>query len=149
MKNFPILSALLLAATLAAAGCGGTKDTYANPLATAEGDTLRIADPFVYKHEGVYYLTGTTGNDGFDYYTSPDLVTWRFGGTLYRRPADHFGTDCFWAPEVKYYRGRFYRARHSAHVPRGERHPRRAVPRPAYAVVRARIFGHRLPYLRR
>ena len=59
MKNFPILSALLLAAILAAAGCGGTNDTYANPLATAEGDTLRIADPFVYKHEGVYYLTGT------------------------------------------------------------------------------------------
>ena len=46
MKNFPILSALLLAAILAAAGCGGTNDTYANPLATAEGDTLRIADPF-------------------------------------------------------------------------------------------------------
>ena len=119
MKNFPILSALLLAAILAAAGCGGTNDTYANPLATAEGDTLRIADPFVYKHEGVYYLTGTTGNDGFDYYTSPDLVTWRFGGTLYRRPADHFGTDCFWAPEVKYYRGRFYMTYSCADPARG------------------------------
>lgn len=114
MKKLPFISALLLAAVLAATGCGGTKDTkdargtYVNPLKTAEGDTLRIADPFVYKHEGMYYLTGTTGGDGFDYYTSPDLVTWSGGGTLYKRPADHFGTDCFWAPEVKYYRGRFY-----------------------------------------
>lgn len=46
-------------------------------------------------------------------------MTWRFGGTLYRRPADHFGTDCFWAPEVKYYRGRFYMTYSCADPARG------------------------------
>ncbi|MDD3107960.1 MAG: glycoside hydrolase family 43 protein, partial [Alistipes sp.] len=70
-----------------------------------------IADPFVYQHQGVYYMTGTTASaedQGFDYYTSTDLVTWKFCGALFRKGADHFGTGAFWAPEVKYYRGRFY-----------------------------------------
>lgn len=93
--------------------------TYTNPLKTTDGDTLHIADPFVYRHEGTYFLTGTTGNDSFDYYTSPDMVTWKFGGTLYKRPEEHFGTDCFWAPEVKYYNGQFYMTYSCADPERG------------------------------
>lgn len=114
MKNsFAHIALACLAACLLVA-CGGRAEgerTYANPLRTVAGDTLRIADPFVYRHGDTYYLTGTTGNTGvpgFDFYTSDDMVTWTPRGELYRRPADHFGTDCFWAPEVKYYKGRFY-----------------------------------------
>ena len=82
--------------------------TYTNPLKTVEGDTLRFGDPFMYKYGDTYYLTGTTAENGFDYYTSKDMVTWKYGGPLYRKSENHFGAGAFWAPEVEYYKGRFY-----------------------------------------
>lgn len=100
---------LLLAAML----LGGCKQPvpYTNPLTTADGNALRIADPFIYHHEGVYYLTGTTKNgelNSFEYYTSPDMVTWSHGGILFKPAEGHIGVAAFWAPEVKYYKGKFY-----------------------------------------
>lgn len=89
--------------------------TYVNPLRAEDGKILRVADPFVYKHDGMYYLTGTTGTNGsadgdagFEYYTSYDLVTWKFGGELFHRTPDFPGKSHFWAPEVREYKGRFY-----------------------------------------
>lgn len=50
---------------------------------------VRVADPFVYRHGGVYYLIGTTRqHNGFDCYTSPDLVHWTFAGAAYTKPTD-------------------------------------------------------------
>lgn len=98
----------LLAAHAAQAGDG---KTYTNPVRTVDGQPLHIADPFVYTCKGVYYLTGTTNlpeGKGFAYYTSADLLTWKYGGVLYRRPEGHIGYDAFWAPEVKQYQGKFY-----------------------------------------
>lgn len=114
-----VLTAVLLlcaggsdAATGAKNGAADRKEkTYTNPVKTADGRVVRIADPFVYRHGGTYYMTGTTGTAegmGFDYYTSPDLVTWTYAGPLYRRGEGHFGTAAFWAPEVEYYEGKFY-----------------------------------------
>lgn len=78
-------------------------------LKTIHGDSIAMGDPFVYQHEGIYYMTGTSSPDvGFDYYTSKDLLTWEFQGALFRPSPDHFGKGYLWAPEVKYYKGTFY-----------------------------------------
>ena len=79
--------------------------TYTNPLKTTDGADIHVADPFVYKAENLYYLTGTTTSpegEGFIYYTSSDLIS------LYRKPENHIGDFAFWAPEVKYYKGKYY-----------------------------------------
>lgn len=93
--------------------------TYSNPLKTIDGAEIYVADPFVYKYDGIYYLTGTSNlpdGEGFAYYTSTDLITWEYKGVLYRKPADHIGSTAFWAPEVKYYQGKFYMT-YSCYVP--------------------------------
>jgi len=85
--------------------------SYVNPLLTADSAKLFVADPFVYKHDSVYYLTGTTvlpEGEGFACYASTDLITWNYKGVLYRKPEDHIGVYGFWAPEVKYYDNKFY-----------------------------------------
>lgn len=85
--------------------------TYINPLKTTGGAELLIADPFVYKYGSIYYLTGTTAlpeGEGFACYTSTDLISWEPKGLLYQKPEDHIGVYGFWAPEVKYYNGKFY-----------------------------------------
>ena len=92
--------------------CSGTavaRQGYTNPVRDSNGDMVRVADPFVYRHGGVYYLIGTTRqHNGFACYTSPDLVHWTFAGAAYTKPDGHYGTGSFWAPEVKYYNGKFY-----------------------------------------
>jgi beta-xylosidase len=96
-----------------------TEKTYTNPLKTIDGKEIYIADPFVYECKGTYYLTGTTNlpdGEGFAYYVSTDLITWEYKGALYRKPDNHIGTTAFWAPEVKYYKGKFYMT-YSCYVP--------------------------------
>lgn len=89
--------------------CSDKGTTFTNPVRTTEGDPVAVADPFVYKYDGVYYMTGTTAEDrGFDYYTSTDLVNWEYKGPLFRKSENHYGVGAFWAPEVKYYKGKFY-----------------------------------------
>ncbi len=105
---FSFLLSLLLT------GCrqtGKQNKTYLNPLMTSDSAVLRVADPFAYEHEGVYYLTGTTvlpEGEGFACYSSTDLISWEYKGVLYRKPDDHVGVHAFWAPEVEYYNGKFY-----------------------------------------
>ena len=84
-------------------------ETYTNPLRTADGEMIRVADPFVFRYDSLYYLTGTTRqNSGFDIYSSPDLVHWTFRGEAYTKPEGHPGTGGFWAPEVFVHQGKFY-----------------------------------------
>lgn len=77
--------------------------TYQNPVYP---DTF--ADPFVLKHEGVYYAYGT-GRGGADgrqvpVLRSSDLVAWKpLGHALAPTGALHY-----WAPEVAFHEGRFY-----------------------------------------
>lgn len=85
--------------------------TYTNPLMTVDSANLFVADPFAYEHDGVYYLTGTTvlpEGEGFACYRSTDLITWEYQGVLYQKPDNHIGDFAFWAPEVAYYKGKFY-----------------------------------------
>ena len=72
--------------------CSGTavaRQGYTNPVRDSNGDMVRVADPFVYRHGGVYYLIGTTRqHNGFDCYTR---LTWCIGllqAPLTRSPTD-------------------------------------------------------------
>lgn len=107
---------LLLLSVCLLAGCKEstekvTKHAYTNPLQTTDSTALALADPFVYKHDNLYYMTGTADlpdGAGFVCYVSSDLITWKYNNVLYRKPAEHPGISNFWAPEVKYYKGKFY-----------------------------------------
>ena len=79
-------------------------DTYTNPV----GSEIRMGDPFVLRHDGQYYLYGTTAPDGFRCWTSTNLVNWDALGYAYRRTPESWGGRTFWAPEVVRYRDRFY-----------------------------------------
>lgn len=80
--------------------------TYSNPV----GETpIRMGDPFVIQHDGRYYLFGTNApNDGFKCWESTDLVHWTEKGWAYRETDDSWAQSHYWAPEVEYYRGKFY-----------------------------------------
>ncbi len=78
-------------------------ETYTNPV-MPDG-----ADPYVLFHDGTYYLYITNGfsANGFEAYTSKDLVNWNYAGVVAEKP-DILGEYNFWAPEVYYYNNRFY-----------------------------------------
>lgn len=80
------------------------------------------ADPFLLKHGGQYYIYCTTeggtppsnarkaatdADEGFNVYRSDDLIHWENQG-LCLSPGDVDGRNRFWAPEVSYYKGKFY-----------------------------------------
>ena len=67
--------------------------TYRNPLLP----DLDIADPFVLRLEGKYYLYPTFNTRGYYVFVSDDLVHWQQKGRVFQDP---LGGD--WAPEVLY-----------------------------------------------
>ena len=81
-------------------------------------DDIQIRDPFVLPvaAERQYYLFGTTDKQpwpgtpgvGFDTFRSCDLINWEGPFPAFRPPAGFWGTQCFWAPEVYAWRGRYY-----------------------------------------
>jgi len=80
---------------------------YVNPV----GGEIRMGDPFILQYGDGYYLYGTTAGDGFKCWRSSDLVNWFAAGEdgyAYRATAESWGGRTFWAPEVVYYKGRFY-----------------------------------------
>ena len=81
-----------------------------DPPCYSGGKPILLADPCVYRSGDTYYLTGTsTTEKGFEYYTSTDLKNWQYGGMLYEaKGGDYEGATCFWAPEVRVYKGKFY-----------------------------------------
>ncbi|MDD2437837.1 MAG: glycoside hydrolase family 43 protein [Massilibacteroides sp.] len=109
--NLVLLSFIYLLLVGCSQSATKQEKSYVNPLMTVDSTVLSVADPFVYQYDNTYYLTGTTvlpEGEGFAYYTSTDLITWDYHGVLYRKPENHIGTFGFWAPEVKYYNGKFY-----------------------------------------
>lgn len=86
-----------------------TQTRMQNPL-VCDNEPIILGDPFVYEHENRYYMTGTYGttNDGFPCYISDDLIHWEFHGMLWEKKEDGWASGAFWAPEVKYYNGKFY-----------------------------------------
>lgn len=78
-------------------------ETYTNPV-MQDG-----ADPYVLFHDGVYYMYITNGYswNGFEVYTSENLVDWEYGGVVAKK-GDIIGGSNFWAAEVYYYNNQFY-----------------------------------------
>ncbi len=80
---------------------------------------INIRDPYILPYEGVYYLYGTrVGNPfpgaawgdqkGFDVYKSTDLENWTNCTSVFEITPDFWGKKDAWAPEVHFYRGKFY-----------------------------------------
>ncbi len=91
--------------------------TYCNPLLP----DLDIGDPFVLRHDGVFFLYGTTDPDrGFRVFRSGNLVDWEAAGCALDATdisRGKWGAPPFWAPEVRAFEGRFimtYSARDEA-----------------------------------
>jgi beta-xylosidase len=80
--------------------------TYTNPLSVA------VADPYVLREQGRYYMYGTGGGKGgtaYPTYTSTDLVNWTpVGETYVRNPDNSWSIGDFWAPEAYHVKGRYY-----------------------------------------
>ncbi len=73
-----------------------------------------FADPFVWRHEGVYYAVGTSraakdtsGPSHFPLLRSDDLLNWKLLGHALVQVSPEYGSD-YWAPEVAYFEGVFY-----------------------------------------
>ena len=83
---------------------------YQNPILTADTEHAwpgyGFGDPFVMRHNGVYYLYVSTkdGSVGVKCWSSVDLVNWTYEGLC----ANHPVTRGAYAPEVFYYNGYFY-----------------------------------------
>ena len=93
------------------------KNQFPNPI-------MPGADPFIVPYEGKYYLYCTPENDrplvksnafdtnvgeedGITVYESNDLIHWENKGYCLKK-GDVVGEKWFWAPEVTYYKGKFY-----------------------------------------
>src|SRR3954471_11479101 len=85
-----------------------------------------FADPFVWRHAGVYYAVGTgaaeaqgeTRDRVFPLLRSEDFTTWQPAGRALLRPHASLG-NAFWAPEVAFHEGRFYLYYSVGHDDRG------------------------------
>ena len=91
--------------------------TYTNPVFDRT-----MADPFVLRHEGIYYAygTGPHGPKGmqFPMLRSTDLAVWEAVGWALCPVS---GADQYWAPEVAFHAARFY-LYYSAHGVAGRDH---------------------------
>lgn len=75
---------------------------------------LHLRDPFILPIDGVYYLYSTRADtflgkaDGFDVYTSTDLMLWSGPFPVFTRTDDFWADRNFWSPEVYAYGGYYY-----------------------------------------
>jgi len=73
---------------------------------------LYIRDPFIYIKDGVYHLYAShkdsAGRRSIVVYTGTDLENWSDPQTVFDPPADFWGTENFFAPEMHPYRGKYY-----------------------------------------
>lgn len=81
--------------------------TYANPIALEdEWGEYGLGDPFIFKYNGYYYLYVSTRDtdEGIKVWRSPDLAKWTYEGLCAEEPL----TKGAYAPEVRYWNGKFY-----------------------------------------
>lgn len=101
-KSACVLAILALSNTVAVGEAPATQPTYKNPL------PIELADPFIFRDGATYYLYGTAASDGFDVWTSSDLVNWTRRGMVFRRSPQTWSRRDFWAPELFKHRDKFY-----------------------------------------
>lgn len=84
---------------------------------------INIRDPFILKHNGKYYLYGSTNEqtwggkvNGYIAYESTDLKTFSSPVKVFENDGSFWGIGNYWAPEVHFYKGKFYLFGTSAHA---------------------------------
>lgn len=65
-----------------------------------------IGDPFILRVGEEYFAYATSAPDGFRCFRSRTLLDWEEVGYCYSHSP--WGENCFWAPEVSFYRGKYY-----------------------------------------
>jgi hypothetical protein len=96
-----VLAIFTLAPLHAAERNAKKQATYTNPV-FADGHPIHMGDPFAFRAEGEYYLTGTTSeNEGFQMYRSPDLIYWKYVGWALKKTLTFWADGLFWAPDPK------------------------------------------------
>lgn len=77
---------------------------------------IRVRDPFILadKNTQTYYLYASINNrtqdegQGVEVYTSKDLQNWTAPQPVFKVPEDFWATKWVWAPEVHFYKGKYY-----------------------------------------
>ncbi|WP_242826919.1 glycoside hydrolase family 43 protein [Butyrivibrio sp. MC2013] len=68
-----------------------------------------IGDPFMLRiSENEYYMYCTSAPNGFYCWRSTDMIHWTDKKMCYIKQPDSWCVDCFWAPEVCEWEGRYY-----------------------------------------
>lgn len=106
MKKNLFLVCLFMFGTLASCQCS-SKKSVDNAVANTTETPVPLGDPFNLLHDGVYYAYGTHSNKGIEFYTSDDLLTWKYGGLALNKE-DSWADRWFWAPEIYFVNGKFY-----------------------------------------
>lgn len=101
---------LFVVCGLFTSSCAQSKDEENN-------QRIHLADPAMLYYRGQYYLYGTVegnANEGFLVYTSADMKKWKAAKEVNNgyalRKGDVYGTANFWAPQVFFYKNKFYMA---------------------------------------
>lgn len=76
---------------------------------TTEQKDIYLADPTIFLDKGIYYLYGTSHQEGFMAYVSKDLKNWNYKGLALKK-GDSYGNQGFWAPQVFHYNNKYYMA---------------------------------------
>lgn len=107
-KIFLVIVTFAVTGSAGACGNRGADPVAEEPLPRQ----IHFGDPFIFLHEGVYYMYGTSAEEGIEVYCSQDLLHWEGPcGTvdgLALHKDDVWGEKWFWAPEVYYLNGQFY-----------------------------------------
>lgn len=74
--------------------------------AQAQAAIVPLADPYILVGDSLYYAYGTHAADGIEYWTSTDLLHWRYGGLALEK-SNTTESRWFWAPEVYKIDGRY------------------------------------------
>lgn len=100
------LNSLLILLLAVGIGCRNKSVTYTNPL------SVTLGDPYVLlASDGKYYMYGTGDGavNGFNAYSSDNLVDWQAEGQVYQgKIGGSWAIADFWAPEVYERNGKFY-----------------------------------------
>ncbi|AOZ93662.1 family 43 glycosylhydrolase [Paenibacillus crassostreae] len=96
---------------LAAGACSPVEQeptrTWSNPMSLPdEWEEYGLGDPFIFSFNGYYYLYVSTRDTdaGVKVWSSPDLMDWTYRGLCTEDPV----TTAAYAPEVRYWNGKFY-----------------------------------------
>ncbi|MEX2673623.1 MAG: family 43 glycosylhydrolase [Phycisphaeraceae bacterium] len=96
-----LLTAALLLNLLIPAIATADNGTFTNPI-------MEGADPWVFEHEGTYYLVQSEGQVGVSLRRSDDLTRWGDRHVIWQAPEDTMYSREVWAPKLYHLDGRWY-----------------------------------------